>query len=93
MGEIIPIAPFLVPMTLFVSVAAVFILRGPLGKALGERIAGRSLEGPNSHETEELRADVDELRFHLTEVEERLDFAERLIAQGRPDGALPPKER
>jgi hypothetical protein len=92
MGEIIPIAPFLVPMTLFVSVAAVFILRGPLGKALGERIAGRSLEAPNSQETEALHAEVDELRFHLTEVEERLDFAERLIAQGRPDGALPPKE-
>jgi hypothetical protein len=83
MGEL---GPFLVPITLFVSLAAVAIFRGPLGKALGERIAGRQLDGESSAETEALHAEVDELRFRLSEVEERLDFAERLLArQAGPD--------
>ncbi|UCG87344.1 MAG: hypothetical protein JSW71_02015 [Gemmatimonadota bacterium] len=89
MGEI---APFLVPMTLFVSAAAVFIFRGPLGKAIGERIAGRSVEGPDPRETEALHGEIDELRYRLGELEERLDFTERLLAQNRPDGVLPPQE-
>jgi hypothetical protein len=51
MGEI---GPFLVPMTLFVSVAAVLIFRGPLGKAIGERIAGRSLDEGGARRTRKL---------------------------------------
>ena len=47
MGEL---GPFLVPISLFVSLAAVAIFRGPLGKALGERIAGRQLEGESTAE-------------------------------------------
>lgn len=90
MGEI---GPFLVPMTLFVSVAAVLIFRGPLGKAIGERIAGRSLDGGGgSADTEAIHGEIDELRYRLGEVEERLDFTERLLAQSRPGGALPPDE-
>jgi hypothetical protein len=86
MGEI---GPFLVPMTLFLSLAAVAIFRGPLGKALGERISGRQVDGDSSAETEALHADVDELRFRLSELEERLDFTERLLARhGGPD-AMP----
>ena len=78
--------PIVVPGTLFVSIAAAIILRGPLGKALGERIAGRKLDGDVSAETEALHADVEELRFRLSEFEERLDFTERLLArQGGPD--------
>jgi len=88
----IGIAPFLVPITLFVSVAAVFILRGPLGKALGERIAGRPPEGVGSQETEALHAEIDELRYRLAEVEERLDFSERMLARHREPEALPPKD-
>lgn len=88
----IGIAPFLVPITLFVSVAAVFILRGPLGKALGERIAGRSSEGVGSQETEVLHAEIDELRYRLAEVEERLDFSERMLARHREPDVLPPKD-
>ena len=81
--------PIIVPGTLFVSIAAAVILRGPLGKALGERIAGRKLAGDTSAETEALHADVEELRFRLAEVEERLDFTERLLAQQGGQSALP----
>ncbi len=75
------IGPFLVPMTLFISVAAVVIFRGPLGKGLGERLAGSKLEGNALPETEALHAEVDELRYRVTEMEERLDFAERMLAK------------
>ena len=83
MGEI---GPFLILISLFVSLAAVAIFRGPLGKALGERIAGRQLDSDSLAEADALHADVDELRFRLSEVEERLDFTERLLArQGNQD--------
>jgi hypothetical protein len=68
-------------MTLFISVDAVVIFRGPLGKGLGERLAGSKLEGNALPETEALHAEVDELRYRVTEMEERLDFAERMLAK------------
>jgi hypothetical protein len=72
----------LVPIVLFVSIAAVVILRGPLGRALGERWAGgKGHEGMSREETEALRAEVEDMRYRLTEVEERLDFTERMLAQ------------
>ena len=80
MGEF---GPFLVPISLFVSLAAVAIFRGPMGKALGDRLAGRQLDSDTAAEAEALHADLDELRFRLSEVEERLDFTERLLAQQR----------
>ncbi len=73
------IFPFLVPIALFVSIATAVVLRGPLGKALGERIAGRA--GVGDRESEALRAELEDLRFRVVEMEERLDFAERLLAQ------------
>jgi len=76
------LGPFLVPMTLFISGAAVLIFRGPLGKAIGERIAGRSVEGADPVESEALHHEINELRYRLSEVEERLDFTDRLLAQG-----------
>lgn len=85
----VEIAPFLVPIALFASLAAVAIFRGPMGKALGERWAGHQLDPENTAETEALHADIDELRFRLSEVEERLDFTERLLAQHGGQDALP----
>jgi len=84
------IAPFLVPMSLFFTVGAVLIFRGPLGRAIGERIAGRPRELDHSAESEALRGEVDELRWRLTELEERLDFTERVLAQHKQGGQLPP---
>jgi hypothetical protein len=93
MGEIAPfLVPIVVPSVLFLSIATAVILRGPLGKAIGERVAGHKLDGDAAAQTEALHAEVDELRFRLSEVEERLDFTERLLArQGGPE-ALPKEE-
>ena len=78
-----------VPMSiLFLSMAAIFVLRGPFGKALADRLAGRT----DDREVKELRGEVDALRQELTEVHERLDFAERMLAR-QDERALPPQGR
>lgn len=74
------------PMSVFfVAMAAVFVLRGPFGRALADRLAGRRTDDREVHE---LRGEVDDLRQQLTEVQERLDFAERMLAR-HEDRALP----
>jgi hypothetical protein len=57
----------------------------PVGKALAERIrnqGGRSAPDP------ELLAEVDALRVEVSELHERVDFAERLLAQKQDAGRV-----
>jgi ubiquinone biosynthesis protein UbiJ len=61
------------------------ILRGPVGEALGDRLR----HGPRTRSDAALMAEVDELKTRLAEMEERLDFAERLLAAGRETDQLP----
>jgi hypothetical protein len=86
------IAPFLVPISLFLTVGAVLVFRGPLGKAIGERISGRHGELEHSADAEALRGEVEDLRWRLTELEERQDFTERVLARHKQEGQLPPGE-
>ncbi|MEZ4412138.1 MAG: hypothetical protein R2910_04045 [Gemmatimonadales bacterium] len=84
------VAPALVGIVFFISAAAVFVLRGPLGKALARRIEGTS--GQTLPDVEQLQGRVAELEQQvdrLHELEERLDFAERLLAQQREAPRLP----
>ena len=81
--------PFMVPITMFLTIGAVIILRGPLGKALGERISGKPLTVDGA-ETRALQAEMEEMRYRLTDLEERLDFAERMLTSAREAGRLPP---
>jgi hypothetical protein len=79
----------LIPITFFTSLASVFILRGPLGGALAERIRGQGaanarLEG----EVEQLRHELDQVRQELVDTQERVDFAERLLARPAEPGRL-----
>jgi hypothetical protein len=64
---------------LSISTAAALILRGPLGRGIGEWLAGR--KRVDEREMQDLRGEVDELRHQLADVQERLDFAERLLAR------------
>jgi hypothetical protein len=80
-------APGELAMFLAIGAAAVGVLFGPIGSALARRIVGRSEAGDAQAEIEEIRArvtdEVDDLKNRLAEVEERLDFAERLLAHGK----------
>jgi hypothetical protein len=66
------------------SVGAVKIFR-PLVTAIADRIRGGHPPGDDPA----LAAEMDHLRDRLAEVEERLDFAERLLAQARETDKLP----
>ena len=61
------------------------IFNGPLAKAMADRLRGRA----GSETDPALLAEVDQLRERLAEVEERLDFAERLLARGGQPDQIP----
>ena len=62
----------------FIAFAFVIVkVLGPIGVAIGQRIRG----GRDSEPDPLLPVEVDQLRTRWAEVEERLDFAERLLAQ------------
>jgi hypothetical protein len=59
----------------------------PVGRALAERI--RSHGGKAGSESDpELLAEVDALRQEVSELHERVDFAERLLAQRQDSGKI-----
>ncbi|HEX3235274.1 MAG TPA: hypothetical protein VHR41_13840 [Gemmatimonadales bacterium] len=58
--------------------------KGPVGAALADRIRKRPVE----HDAE-LLGEIDQLKTRLAEVEERLDFAERLLARKETNDQLP----
>ena len=76
-------------MVLFVSITAVFIMRGPFGRAMAERLSGRARSSSEDQDVRELKGEAEELRNQLYEVQERLDFAERLLARQDERAALP----
>ncbi len=57
----------------------------PVGKAIAERIRGGAAAPPDP----ELLAELDHLRDQMTELQERVDFAERLLARHREGDRLP----
>ena len=67
------------------GIAVVKVAQGSIGQALARRISGRGGQDSDSlhGEVHELRATVADLQHRLGEAEERLDFSERLLAQGR----------
>jgi hypothetical protein len=80
----------LIPVALFFSVASVIILRGPIGKAIADRIAGRASRlRDGGDDTGALIGELEEVGYRLSEVEERMDFAERLLTKHGDQSALP----
>ena len=60
-----------------------------VGRAFGDRTTRAQ---PPAHSTDpELRADMDEMRHRLAELEERVDFTERLLAKRREGERLAPR--
>jgi hypothetical protein len=77
-------------MVLFLSIAAIVIMRGHFGRALAERLSGRARPAADDQDVRELKSEVEELRTQLADVQERLDFAERVLARrDERAGALP----
>jgi len=79
------VVAMIIMVVLFVSVASIFILRGPLGRALAKRIEGsKAVDDETAHRLEELESRVQTVELtqeRMLELEERVDFAERLLAR------------
>ena len=87
-----PELPFIIVGTLGLTGLAGWILK-PVLEGLGRRLAGTGSAQVAALEAEvqELHqrlAEVDGVAQRLIEVEDRLDFAERLIAQRGPAGSI-----
>ena len=63
-------------------IGSVWVLR-PLVAALAKRIAGEHRPVPNPPQRDAIATEVEQLRQEMTEMQERLDFAERLLAKQR----------
>lgn len=72
------LGPASIPIWIAVSGAAWLVLKGPLGEAIGARLRGNAAPAELS---EEAAAELDEMRGRLAELEERVDFSERLLAR------------
>ena len=70
---------FAIPVGLVGAGATALALRGPLGAAIARRLDGSA---PTADALpEQLLAELEEVRSRLAELEERVDFSERLLAQ------------
>lgn len=83
----------LIPIVMFMSIAAVAILRpmtsrfGKLLEAMAREKTAAIRTGGDDGEAARLRVLVDHIGRRLDLLEERLDFTERLLATGRPGSA------
>jgi hypothetical protein len=57
----------------------------PVGRALAERIRS---QGAHPAQDPEMQAELDSLRSELSELHERMDFAERMLAQRQEPGKI-----
>ena len=74
----------------FVFGGGFWVLR-PVAAAIAKRIAGEHRRpAADPQERDALVAEVEQLRQEMTEMQERLDFAERLLAKQRGADRLAP---
>jgi hypothetical protein len=82
----------LIAMTIIaVLIGAIYIL-GPIARAFARRIEGKGIDPALQEDLHALRervGEVDGLRERLMELEERVDFAERLLAKTPQQERLP----
>jgi hypothetical protein len=80
------LTPFVALILVFVGVR--WLLRSPVGEALADRIRHRShgpwaAVGEDTHRVAALEEQVAQLQGQVGELAERLDFAERMLAERR----------
>jgi len=89
--------------TFLIGASVVLVAYSPLPRALGQALAHRLIHGKAPAEpaagattdprVEAMADEVIALRRQLEETQERVDFAERLLAQARERSGLPPGGR
>ena len=86
-NQVVPIVAAVV-VILVVAVALRGLLRTPVGEAIAERIRTRAQRrwgtgGEDPQRVAELEAQVSHLQGQVSELAERIDFAERMLAEQR----------
>jgi hypothetical protein len=86
--------PAALTLTAAIFFAVVLMLTLPLVKAIARRIEGKQLSADPAilAELEDLRSrmgDLEQQQARVHELEERIDFTERLLAQQREQARLP----
>ena len=87
---LVAILGLMIPMMGLTVVGIVVLGRSRIGEALAQRIAGGSQDPEVQEQLLGLREDVALLRGQLQETQERLDFAERMLARPEPSKELRP---
>jgi len=83
---LIPITAMLIPIAAIVMTGIQKIARLHLEEA---KVRAGALPDGAVAEVEQMRLDMEQVRHELAEVQERLDFTERLLAQRRDSERLP----
>ncbi len=79
-------------VVVFVFGGGLWVLR-PVAAAIAKRIAGEHRPpAPDAQEHEAMASEVQQLRQDVTELQERVDFAERLLAKQRGAQRIGPGE-
>jgi hypothetical protein len=87
------IAGLVIGSVLVMSIAVTVILRGPLGSALSRRIEGTGGGVEDRvHYLEQRVTDLEQAQARIPELEERVDFAERLLTRGESPDRQPAGE-
>ncbi|MHB1328779.1 MAG: hypothetical protein ACYC2K_11315 [Gemmatimonadales bacterium] len=76
----------LIAGVMIIGIIVAGIVFGPLIRAYARRIEGKGVDAQLAGEVDHLRARVAELesvQHRVAELEERVDFSERLLTQGR----------
>jgi hypothetical protein len=74
---------FAIPVGIAGAVAFAVVMRGPVGRALARR-----LEGASAEPSDEVLQTLEDMRVRLGDLEERLDFTERVLAQSQDAARL-----
>ncbi|HEY4099964.1 MAG TPA: hypothetical protein VGM20_03710 [Gemmatimonadales bacterium] len=74
------IGPASIPIWAIAGWAGMMIFRGPLGQALATRISGHS-PADSPELPQEVYGELDDLRARVSELEERVDFSERILTK------------
>lgn len=82
---LIPITALAIPVAAIIMGSMIKLKKLSLEEA---KLRNSSLGGTAEHELAQLRAEVDQMRGELSEVHERLDFTERLLARGQEQSHL-----
>lgn len=89
----------LIPIMLFMVLGFVGFTFSPIGRAIAKRLGGSAVDADDVSDLRadiaDLRAELDDMRSrvaHVDELQDRMDFAERMLAQAKAKGLMPGAE-